>query len=401
MKMEDTGGQPEFMDMLPALTIGPALYLLFCKLTDSLQSKYTVSYRGPSGESTTPVESTYTVEEVLLTALASVSCFQAYTDAPEVSSDQATAKCKELLASHSKSVAYVLGTYADKVEDKQIAEFDEKLQQTIRSTGYYKDLVQFISEDRMILPINNLNGGEDEVKKVRKILERGMMHHFRQLRIPAAWLVLSLCLRNTKERTAKLEDVLALGRELGMPEDQTKLALWFLHHCAGDLMYFPKLPELEDTVISDTQIVYDSATCLIVDTFKYDKVGKAASEKFSETGQFSLEDIKKATAGVSGDYIPLQKLVKLLEHLNIIARITPSTSASQESSSSSDVTYFMPCILQNATLEQINKFLKSSNPFSPATLFIHFKCGFVPIGVFTALIAYLVQHEDENGMSAV
>ena len=55
LKMEDTGGQPEFMDMLPALTIGPALYLLFCKLIDDLQSRYTVTYRSPSGESTTPV----------------------------------------------------------------------------------------------------------------------------------------------------------------------------------------------------------------------------------------------------------------------------------------------------------------------------------------------------------
>ena len=44
VKMEDTGGQPEFMDMLPALTIGPALYLFFCKLTDNLKSRYTVSY---------------------------------------------------------------------------------------------------------------------------------------------------------------------------------------------------------------------------------------------------------------------------------------------------------------------------------------------------------------------
>ena len=72
IKMEDTGGQPEFMDMLAALTIGPALYLLFCKLIDDLHSHYTVSYRSPLGESSTPVQSTYTVEEVLLSALASV-----------------------------------------------------------------------------------------------------------------------------------------------------------------------------------------------------------------------------------------------------------------------------------------------------------------------------------------
>ena len=108
-----------------------------------------------------------------------------------------------------------------------------------------------------------------------------------------------------------------------MPREETKVALWFLHHHAGVLMYFPNLPELVDTVICDTQVVYDSATNLIVNTFRFGPVPKAAVEKFRETGQFSLEDIRGATASVSGDYIPLRKLVKLLEHLNIIAPVPP------------------------------------------------------------------------------
>ncbi len=39
LRMEDTGGQPELMDMLPALTIGPGLYLLFfrAKTSDPLE----------------------------------------------------------------------------------------------------------------------------------------------------------------------------------------------------------------------------------------------------------------------------------------------------------------------------------------------------------------------------
>ena len=61
VNMEDTGGQPEFMDLLALLTVGPALYLLFCKLTDQLHSLHKVSYLSPStGESTIPTESAYT-----------------------------------------------------------------------------------------------------------------------------------------------------------------------------------------------------------------------------------------------------------------------------------------------------------------------------------------------------
>ncbi len=110
LKMEDTGGQPEFMDMLPALTIGPALYLLMCKLTDELNSKYTVSYRSPTGETTTPEKSIYTVEEVLLTALASISCFKSYASTPQFNSEIKSSHAinKKLLTSSCKSsLAYI------------------------------------------------------------------------------------------------------------------------------------------------------------------------------------------------------------------------------------------------------------------------------------------------------
>ena len=395
IKMEDTGGQPEFMDMLAALTIGPALYLLFCKLIDDLHSLYTVSYRSPSGEPSTPVQSTYTVEEVLLSALASVSCFKSYSTTSSDDSEETTSTGEgELLASRNTSLAYILGTHKDQVSEQEIAEFDRKLQESILSTDFYKEgLVQFSSEDRMVLPIDNMHGGKDEIGKVRQFLEEGMKKHFKKLSIPAAWLVLSLCLRKREERTASLWSVLQLAGELGMSERETKSALWFLHHHAGVLMYFPNLAELKDTVICDTQVVYDSATNLIVDTFRFVKVGKAASERFRKTGQFSLEDIGKATASVSGDYIPLVKLVKLLEHLNIIAPITPTESTSSRSSStqSPKVAYFMPCVLQNAVREELDKWWETtSSPLSPAPLFIRYECGFSLIGIFPAMIANLV-----------
>ena len=392
LKMEDTGGQPEFMDMLAALTIGPALYLLFCKLIDNLQSNYTVSYLSSSGESTTPVQSTYTVEEVLLTALASVSCFSSYSATSHIGSEESTSASEdELLSSCNKSVAYILGTHKDLVSEQEIEEFDEKLQNSIRSTDFFQDnLIQFSTQDRMVLPIDNMHGGEDEIKKVRQFLEEGIKKHFKKLSIPASWLVLSLCLRKREERTDCLQNVLQLAGELGMQEREAKLALWFLHHYAGVLMYFPKLPELKDTVICDTQVVYDSTTNLIVNTFKFGSVGMAASERFRETGQFSLEDLRRATASVSGDYIPLLKLVKLLEHLNIIAPITPSLTSSK----SCEVFYFMPCVLQNATHEELDKWWKSnSSPHSPAPLFIRYDCGFSLIGIFPAMIANLTGNE--------
>ena len=140
LKMEDTGGQPELMDMLAALTIGPALYLLFCKLIDNLHSNYTLSYISPSGESTTPVQSTFTMEETLLTALASVSCFSSYSTTSHVTGyeERSSTHEDELLASCNDSVAYILGTHKDLVSEQEITEFDEKLQHSIRSTDFFR-----------------------------------------------------------------------------------------------------------------------------------------------------------------------------------------------------------------------------------------------------------------------
>ena len=199
----------------------------------------------------------------------------------------------------------------------------------------------------MILAIDNMKGGAKEIEKVRKFLERGIHRHFKKLCIPASWLVFSICLRGRTERIANLDYCYQLAQQLNMPSKETKIALWFLNHYAGILMYFPDHPELKDTVICDTQIIYDSVTNLIINTFKFGSVSKWASERFRETGQFSLEDIRGATSNISGDYIPLNQLVKLLEHLNIIARIVQDDSHSSQITPiySSKVTYFMPCVL--------------------------------------------------------
>ena len=134
LNMGDTGGQPEFMDMHPALTVGPALYLFFCKLTDDLDSLYKVSYLSPStGESTVPRQSAYTAKEVLFTSLASIACFRSSSSTALGETTSSTAD--QLLASCNGSIAYIIGTHKDLVSEEQIDEFDEKLQQCMHSAN--------------------------------------------------------------------------------------------------------------------------------------------------------------------------------------------------------------------------------------------------------------------------
>ena len=50
-----------------------------------------------------------------------------------------------------------------------------------------------------------------------------------------------------------MECCLELSSLFNMSSYETKVALWFLHHHAGVMMYFPNVPGLEDLRIIDIQ----------------------------------------------------------------------------------------------------------------------------------------------------
>ena len=525
LSTSDAGGQPEFMDMQPALVLGPALYLVFCNLSQVLQDHYSVSFLHSSDGSTESDKSFYTVEEVIFQTLSAITCLgkvdpvttsvdpETSTELPTTSAAMPTTSAAlpttsaalpttsaalpttsaalpttsaalpttsaalpttsaalpttsaampttsaalpttsaalpttsaalpttsaalptttaalptttaalpttrttlptystgqppsigleatfSSSSSHltlSKSKAMIVGTHRDLVSEDEVKEFDRDLQRKIRATDFFKeDIVQFATKDRLVLEVDNMHGGVKEVEKIQNIILNQMKLSFKKLSLPVSWLIFSLCLRKKALRMVSLQSCLDLAQQLNIPPDEAKLAMWFLHHYAGLLMHFPNLPELRDSVICDTQIVYDSVTHLIVNTYKFDNVSMAALEKFRDTGQFSLQDIKRAVDkdGTSEDHIPLNKLVQLLEYLNIIVPISQSSS---DSSPSKEV-YFMPCVLQNAPSAEL-KVSSMPDQVQPIPLMIRFTCGFVPTGVFTAMIANLVGQNSES-----
>ena len=393
LRMEDTGGQPELMDMLPALTIGPGLYLLFINLQHNLDHHYKLTYCNKSGASTPSVESIYSVKEMLLSSLSSISCSNASSIKSGLDKKENTIGGLSDILKSSKSVAYIVGTHKDKVSDKHIKNLSEELQKLIESTEFC-DFVEFFSEDELVVTMDNMSGGTEEVKKIQELLEKCMTRCFRELRIPAVWLLFSLILRKKKERTATLEDCMHLSQSLNMTSYETEVALWFLHHHAGVMMYFPNIPELMNLVILDIQVVYDSVTILILRAMSFDEVGRKDAQMFKKTGKFRLNRIVAVTSKISNDYIPIHKLVALLEFLHILARIsdhqhdqTPTLSSSIEQ----EVTYIMPCVLNTATMKELDSI--SKKPHEVCAIMVRFKCGFVPIGIFPAMMACLITNK--------
>ena len=399
MNLVDTGGQTAFLEMLPALTMGPALYLIFFRLNQSLKERYQIQYVSEDQENIQFDCSSYTVEEVIFQAISSIACFSC------------TAPKKDM--PNPSHAAMLVGTHKDLLgsdPDTEIKTKDCELRENlgdILEIDPFKTFLRYSCVGQLMFAVDNMTGNEGEMTKVRQRLEDVIKQEFDDFPIPASWLMFSIFLRRMGNRILSLSQCHEIGDRLEVKD--TDEALWFLHHCVGTLMHFPDIEELKDIVICDLQVVFDSVTDLILNSFKLKRVNKTACDKFKETGQFSFNDIQKIAKNSKSDSLPLPKLVKLLEYLNVIAPIKPEgPSCSGFSPSSSlplragirpqfdeeTLVYFMPAVLRHAKEEELHM---QRNPTDPVPLMIHFKCGFVPVGVFCATIASLVGQKDTLG----
>ena len=69
----DTGGQPEFQELLPILVSGPTLFFLLFRLNWQLNRRYQVEYITAQGKSIIPYKAGLTVQEMLLQSLATIA----------------------------------------------------------------------------------------------------------------------------------------------------------------------------------------------------------------------------------------------------------------------------------------------------------------------------------------
>ena len=400
LRLEDTGGQPELMDMLPLLTIGPGLYLLFFSYEWRLEEKFPVFYLNKEGQETPRETSTVTLKEMLLSTLSSISCSNSSPSFTTTAGEKSSPEMRHVLES-SNSVAFFVGTHRDRVSEEVVKEMDHQLQAIIRDTDFFeKNVVQFCSADQLVIAMDNARGGAAEVQKIRRLLERSMHKNFRKLRVPGVWLLFSLCLRKREVRIISFQDCVELAALFNMDVSETEVALWFLHHHAGVLMFFPEVPVLSDLVIVDIRVVYESITQLILQAMTFDEVGVATAERFRNTGQFVVKDLLRATRGLSEELIPALKLVALLEFLHIIARIHTNSSATEcdspgkgekEEEEQEEAVFIMPCVLRCASKELMDLvYADELRPENIAPLMVRYKSGFLPLGVFPALISSLI-----------
>ena len=127
LNINDVGGQPGFLEMLPALSTGPAMYLVFLDLSKKLNQLYEITF-DRDNTVITPFKSMHTVESTISQILSSIA--SAHNTPRESASLDSLQKFGDKFQKFQKiqPVAGLIGTHLDKLEGN-----GEKIKETSES----------------------------------------------------------------------------------------------------------------------------------------------------------------------------------------------------------------------------------------------------------------------------
>ncbi len=371
----DTGGQPEFQEVLPALTAGPTIFLLVFGLHQSLDSKYEVLYE-TSSKTYKLSDSSFTVREALMQCLSSISSYH-ISQLRDFSQNQLIKCCAP--PTNVLSVA----THSDLVTKEVYAKVDQDLKQSVKKAifGKYKIMEPF-TEEHLVIPMNNYN--PEDGKNMRKVIERVIKRKVNgvspyKVELPAHWLGLQLYLRQCGSATITYSECLKISEKFGIPKEDLKSCLWYLHYKTGTIRYYHNVEKVKDIVIIKPKILFVAVTRFITSTFILDNVDIVVQDNFKTLGLFKSAEVRgifnKHRDELGIEYDPL---MALLDHLNILV------FAHDE-----EYDFVLPSALVHASVSYPSRYDASAI----RSLFILFEWGFVPKGVFSGLLGSLIKRK--------
>lgn len=123
----------------------------------------------------------------------------------------------------------LVGTHKDLATEDGIKAAEESLKQKVESAEYFKrDMIHYPFPGQLIFPIDNTQ--DEDVQKLRKVLEDIIHKRFPRLSLPASWLALEFALRNAGVKILTLKDCQKIAKLYGITsKKELKKALLFFH----------------------------------------------------------------------------------------------------------------------------------------------------------------------------
>ena len=370
----DSGGQPAYQELLALFVRAASLNIITLDLSKPFDEELEATYR--IGEKNWPCGSMAT----------QLTCFKSIVSSGEIFKPLSTVIPDVIVKEPSHSMHLVLGTHYDKVDEELKEKVLNDREQELKP--YTRNHVIQIKAESYILPVNTIATRESRDgynEQICNVLKRNDVSL--EITIPFRWFAFELALPEEK-KIVTITEAMAIGKECGMEEDDTKRALEYLHGVTL-MLYYPEVHVI-DVVFLDPQPILQILSDLLALTYiDSDRALDAISVdiqqweiKYLKEGFFdkSLLEKLKSCKKISKEF-ESHHMIKLLHYLNIIS----------EAKNTEKGKYFIPYALPSCTT-----FTKPESEAKP--LLIVWKEGPhnvlpVPQGIFPLTISHLLNQE--------
>ena len=370
----DSGGQPQFHEMMPVFLNGASKFVYVFKVHESLDKRTMVRYFDGRGKLVYEFPASQTNEDTLKQCTRTMSSLTA---------KNTNIRLPRML---------FLATHRDMVADESLPRVLESLHKRLKEILLPKFKEQLIFCDKkgedFIFTLNAEKPVKEDkecAEAIRRCLseEEGMV-----VKVPLRWHALYQKLLQVAEGLGKKvlsrEQCRSVAESMNIDDESCEEALNFFNGLSM-LFYFPDI--LEHLVFMEPQILLDKVTELVEESYRMRQEKKnqplcpiqGDRLKFRDYGQVTEKFLSKFDSHYEEPLFTPKELITLLKGLLVFADL------------SEDV-YFMPCLLQVVTSEVVTQYRVSGDK----ALALHFPDSGPLMGMFCCTVAYLLSPENAH-----
>ncbi|XP_065908868.1 uncharacterized protein [Dysidea avara] len=368
----DTGGQPEYIALLPAINSVPTINFVIHDLTKKLVDPVLIRYKRAECEEAPSYILHYSNLEMIQLLICLI------TDSLE----QRIVQLPNCIGIPEQSYIGFVGTHYDKVKDDR--EVLQNVNDLLTCVIKEKSNLRVLSPgNSVIFPVDNTTAGNPETEDPTIKIVRGqigdLINETKPKELPINWMILQVALQDLHaHKYITYEEYRTIARENASitDEEEVKASLSYFH-ILGIVVYFG-VAELHNIIVTDVKWLFTNLGKIMHLTPKEIKcLDYHLMEKFKKQRLLAKRLLKKIDLGVNEMYYLFNTLV----HLKIIATVIIEGVEY----------YYLPCGL-SSTIQYIDRCrFHLSEP-----LLVQFSSGFLPRGFFSSLVVHLLEQLPQN-----
>ena len=379
----DSGGQPQFQEVLPLFVQHNSINIITHRLCEQLSGKPVFEFVIHGKHTSLPSELQLTNLDMITSVFRSQSSMRA-------------ASLQQVEKTPNNPHFVLVGTFLDQTD--KCPESVEQKNQMLREVLSPYEHVRIDSDPSngdIIFPVNAITteGREELASRLRQLIMSRPEARL-VVNVPMAWFLLEIELSRIAEEKGRcvltLEECIAAGELLSLQPSELKEALKYFN----SLSMFLYVPEcLPDIVFVTFQPVLNKLSAVIAVTF-----GNAASlygislkpgalQQLRDKGIFTIDLLRSLPDGFIPNIFTAEHFVKLLSYLLVTAPVRLEKG---------ETGYFLPCVLHRSRLKESEKklFVKTANSW-----ILTWDLKPTPVGLFIAFIVSLLNRNKEPRFS--